>query len=62
MAQLGQGYHAVYEGGINAVFSITPGPISHQLCLKHAQSLLFDTASNIARLCEVLHFNEQGSK
>ncbi len=51
VAEMGKGYHAVYEAGITAVFSITPGPISQETCLKHAQSLLLDTAINVARLC-----------
>jgi len=49
-ARLGPGYHEVYRQGIDAVFSITNGPLSKTQALKQCRPLLIDAASNIARL------------
>lgn len=49
-ARLGRGYHEVYEHGIDAVFSIVNGPISHEICLAYTRPLLTAASNNIARL------------
>lgn len=48
--QLGPGFEEVYKYGINAVFPISPGPISLQESIANAPTLLSNTAENIARL------------
>jgi len=50
---LGQNYQRVYECGINAVLSISPGPISYESSLKHGRVLLTATANHIARLVRI---------
>jgi glycerate kinase len=47
---LGEGANDVLAQGIDAVFSIAPGPISLQECLDNGKSLLADAAERICRL------------
>lgn len=47
---IGKGYEAVYDHGIDAVFSVQSGPMSLEESLKSADSLLCDTASRVMRL------------
>ncbi len=47
---LGDGYQAVYDQGIDAVFSIAPGPISLDQCLREAERLTSDAAERAMRL------------
>jgi len=47
---IGDGYQAVYEHGIDAVFSIAPGPISLDQCLAKAEKLTSDVAERTMRL------------
>ena len=47
---LGAGYEQVYGEGIHAVFSICRSPMPLCDAVAHAESLLADTAENIARL------------
>lgn len=49
----GEGYEAVYEQGICAVFSIADGPRTDEFCKTHAKTLLTETSINIARLIRV---------
>ncbi|MCD6323194.1 MAG: glycerate kinase [Clostridiales bacterium] len=46
---LGDGYEAVYEKGINAVFSITPGPITLNESIKNAGKNITDTTYNVIK-------------
>ena len=50
VGKLGDGYEAVYEKGINAVFSIADGPRTYEFCQTHVKTLLTDTSINIAKL------------
>jgi len=47
---LGEGYQAVYEQGIDAVFSICPGPLALGEAMERVEELLERTAENVARL------------
>jgi hypothetical protein len=46
---LGNGYQAVYEHGIDAVYSIVPGPMSLETALARAQEYTEELAENVAR-------------
>ncbi len=46
---LGDGYEAVYKKGINAVFSITPGPITLNKSIKDAGKNITDTTYNVIK-------------
>jgi len=48
--EIGDGYQAVYEQGIDAVFSIAPGPISFSQSVKMAETLTADVAERAMRL------------
>lgn len=47
---LGEGYQSLYEAGIDAAFSLTPGPISLQQAMTDAGQQLQSRAADIARL------------
>jgi len=47
---LGENYQAVYEAGLDAVFSIAPGPITLEQALERGRIYLKAQAVNIARL------------
>ena len=47
---LGEGYEALYEGGISAAFSLAPGPILLPEALARAAQLLTDRARDATRL------------
>jgi len=47
---IGKGYESVYECGIDAVFSVQPGPMSLETSLEDADNLLCDTAERVFRL------------
>ncbi|MBA7624419.1 Glycerate 2-kinase [subsurface metagenome] len=47
---IGNGYQAVYDQGIDAVFSIAPGPVSFDQCLAEAEELTSDVAERATRL------------
>ena len=47
---IGYGYQAVYEQGIDAVFSIAPGPIDFGQSKRMAKELIADTAERVFRL------------
>jgi len=48
--EIGDGYQAVYEQGIDAVFSIAPGPISFSQSVEMAETLTTDVAERAMRL------------
>ena len=48
--EIGSGYQAVYEQGIDAVFSIAPGPISFSQSTEMAEKLITDVAERAIRL------------
>ena len=48
--EIGDGYQAVYEQGIDAVFSIAPGPISFSQSVEMAETLTADVAERAMRL------------
>lgn len=48
--EIGDGYQAVYEQGIDAVFSIAPGPISFSQSIEMAETLTADVAERAMRL------------
>jgi glycerate kinase len=48
--EVADGYQAVYQQGIDAVFSITPGPISLGQSLAQAEKLVANVAENTMRL------------
>jgi glycerate kinase len=48
--EIGDGYQAVYEQGIDAVFSIAPGPISFGQSVAMAEELISDVAERAMRL------------
>ena len=48
--EVADGYQAVYQQGIDAVFSITPGPISLDQSLAQAEKLVANVAENTMRL------------
>ena len=48
--EIGDGYPAVYEQGIDAVFSIAPGPISFSRSMEMAERLTGDVAERAMRL------------
>ena len=47
---LGEGYEAVYDYGIDAVFSLVPGPISLETALDQGPQHLERLAYNIAKV------------
>jgi glycerate kinase len=47
---LGEGYQALYQTGIVAAFSLTPGPISLEQACANAEQLLKDRAQDVLRL------------
>ena len=47
---LGDGYQRVYEAGIEAAFSLAPGPVSLEQAMADADCLLQSRAADIARL------------
>ncbi|CAM3817730.1 Glycerate kinase [Vibrio aerogenes CECT 7868] len=49
----GKNYQAVYQHGIDAVFTIVPGPVSLSQALTTAAANLTDTAENIARMWQL---------
>lgn len=50
---LGEGYQAVYECGIDAIFTILPGAMALPQALATAADNLTDTAENVARLWQL---------
>ena len=48
--EIGSGYQAVYEQGIDTVFSIAPGPISFSQSTGMAEELIADVAERAIRL------------
>ena len=48
--EIGSGYQAVYEQGIDTVFSIAPGPISFSQSTEMAEKLITDAAERAFRL------------
>jgi glycerate kinase len=48
--EIGDGYQAVYEQGIDTVFSIAPGPISFRESSRRAEELTADVAERAMRL------------
>jgi glycerate kinase len=48
--EIGSGYQAVFNQGIDSVFSIAPGPISLRRSLSMAEELTADTAERALRL------------
>jgi len=50
---LGEGYQRLYEAGIDAAFSLTPGPMVLQEAMANAASQLQARAADIARLWRV---------
>lgn len=50
--QLGKGWQKVHALGIDAVFSIVPGPVSIQESIKNARFFLESTAQQIARIIQ----------
>lgn len=47
---LGEGYQQLYDAGIQAAFSLAPGPLSLQQAMSEAELLLSARAEDIARL------------
>ncbi|WP_227763764.1 glycerate kinase [Zhaonella formicivorans] len=47
---LGDGYQEVYEAGLDAVFSIVPGPITLDMAMQKGKDYLLGQVVNIARL------------
>lgn len=47
------GFEVVYHHGINAVFSITTGPMTQKRSMVLVKSLLINTANNLARLLKL---------
>ena len=52
---LGTGYQTLYRQGVNAVFSISPGPMPLAKAIEDAEANLRDTAEAIARLWHSRH-------
>jgi glycerate kinase len=50
---LGEKYQEVYKAGLDAVFSIAPGPISFEQSFKNGARYLKDKVINIARLLQI---------
>ena len=50
VGEIGSGYQAVYEQGIDTVFSIAPGPISFSQSTEMAEKLITDVAERAIRL------------
>lgn len=50
VGEIGDGYQEVYDQGIDAVFSIAPGPVSLDRCLAEAEELTSDIAERATRL------------
>ena len=48
--EIGSGYPAVYQEGVDAVFSIAPGPITYASCLQRGEVLVSDVAERATRL------------
>lgn len=55
VGSLGQGFEAVYDSGIDAVFSIVPGIVSLQEAMRDAEKNLNNTAYNIARTIQCVN-------
>ncbi|NLT95326.1 MAG: glycerate kinase [Clostridia bacterium] len=53
VGSIGSGVDILYEKGIDAVFSITQGPMSLEECMKNGNLLLEKTAGNIMRLLSI---------
>lgn len=51
---LGERYHEVYEAGIDAVFSIVPGPVKMEMAMSKGAEYLFEKVLNLARLLSVM--------
>jgi len=51
---LGKDYHEVYAAGIDAVFSIVPGPVSLERAMESGQQFLYEKSLNLARLLSVM--------
>src|SRR5699024_6211400 len=49
VGSIGSGAQAVYDQGITAIYSITPGPQDLQTALTHTAQNLADTAENVVR-------------
>lgn len=49
---LGEGYQALYEHGVTAVFSLTNGPITLEQACEEAAELIFERTIDIARLIQ----------
>ncbi len=47
---LGEGYQQLYDAGIQAAFSLAPGPLSLQQAMSNAEQLLSARSEDIARL------------
>lgn len=47
---LGDGYQRLYETGIEAAFSLAPGPVSLEQAMAEAEQQLYSRAADIARL------------
>lgn len=60
--EIGDGYQAVYSQGIDAVFSIAPGPISLSQSVKMAGALTADIAERAMRLFICALKSSQGEK
>lgn len=50
---LGQGYKELYQVGIDAMFSISPGPLDELESMAHSYELLVDAAEDILRLYKI---------
>lgn len=50
---LGEGYQRLYEAGIDAAFSLTPGPMALDYAMAHAATQLQARAADLARLWRV---------
>ncbi len=55
---LKEGFEVVYHHGIDAVFSITRGPMTEEECFTEAKSLLINVANNIARIMSFRRMSE----
>jgi glycerate kinase len=47
---LGKDYHEVYAAGIDAVFSIVPGPVTLSRAMEMGHQFLYEKSLNLARL------------
>lgn len=55
---LGKGYEAVFEHGIDAAFSITPGPCQLEEAITNGAKFLEGVARNVASICHLPSFVE----